>query len=60
MPDTTHATHDWRAPGRTGDRFGFGSVSKVESVMCSFIRQTTAPWLPALRSPLAVPDEDLP
>jgi len=60
MRDTTHATRDWRAPVRTGDRFSFGSVSMFDSVMCSFIRETTAPWLPALRSPLAVPDEDLP
>ena len=60
MRDTTHATHDWRAPVRTGYRFGFGSVSMVDSVMYSPIRETTAPWLPVLRSPLAVPDEDLP
>ena len=60
MRDTTHATHDWRAPIRTGDRFGFGSVSMVDSVMCTFTRETTAPWLPALRVPLAVPNEDLP
>lgn len=60
MRDTTHATHDWRAPIRTGYRFGFGSVSMVDSVLCSFSSNTTAPWLPALRGPLSVPNEDLP